>query len=157
MGLDNSHLLETMRITLTIEADVLKLVQLLSKFSETHKTSYTVKRQDSEFLVEIETDDFGEFVRRLNHLKECTFKVEKVQGGKLLNRLNVSPLKTNVDALVGKTTEARTSIEPIDGGVITLVGEDWFARPVADKTIKTGTKVKVVGVKGVSLIVEEVK
>jgi hypothetical protein len=146
-----------MRIILTIKADELKLAQLLSKFSTTYRITYTLRRQNGGFLMDVNTDDFGELVRRLNHLKGCTFKVKEMHGGGLLDKLNVKLTKTNIDALIGKTTVAKTDIDPIDGGVIKLVGELWFCRPIIDKRIKEGTKVKVVGVEGVSLIVEEVR
>jgi hypothetical protein len=146
-----------MRVILTIKADELKLAQLLSKFSEKYRITYTLTRQNGEFLMKVSTDDFGELVRRLNHLKGCTFKVKEIHGGGLLDKLNVNLTKTNVDALVGKTTIAKTDIDPIDGGVIKLIGELWFCRPVYDTVIKEGVKVRVVGVEGVSLIVEEVK
>ncbi len=147
----------TMRIVLTIKADELKLAQLLSKFSKKHRIMYTLTRQNGDFLMEVNTSNFGELVRRLNHLKGCTFKVKEMHGGGLLDKLNVSLTKTNVDALVGRTTIAKTDIDPIDGGVIKLVGELWFCRPAYDKVITEGAKVKVVGVEGVSLIMEEVK
>ncbi len=146
-----------MRIVLTIKADELKLAQLLSKFSKKLKIMYALTRQNGDFLMEVNTDNFGELVRRLNHLKGCTFKVKEMHGGGLLDKLNVNLTRTNIDALMGKTTIAKTDIDPIDGGVIKLVGELWFCRPVYDKVIKEGAKVKVVGVEGVSLIMEEVK
>lgn len=107
--------------------------------------------------MEVNTDNLGELVRRLNHLKGCSFKVEEMHGGGLLDKLNVNLTRTNVDALMGKTTIAKTDIDPIDGGVIKLVGELWFCRPAYDKVITEGAKVRVVGVEGVSLIMEEVK
>jgi membrane-bound serine protease (ClpP class) len=146
-----------MRITLTVNADELKLAQLLSKFSEQYRTVYTLKRRNGGFILHVNTEDFGELVRRLNHLKDCTFKVEEIHGGGLLGKLNVKTEKTNVDALVGKETAAKTDINPIDGGVIKLMGELWFCRPEHDKIIKEGTKIRVVRVEGVSLIVEEVE
>lgn len=146
-----------MRIILTIKADALKLAQLLSKFSKDYRITYTLTRQNGEFLMEINTDNFGELVRRLNHLKGCTFQIKEMHGGRLLDKLNVKLTKTNVDALIDKTTIAKTDIDPVDGGVIKLMGELWFCRPATDKTIKERAKVKVVGVEGVSLIVEEVK
>jgi hypothetical protein len=145
-----------MRIILTIKADELKLAQLLAKFSEQHRITYTLTRQSDGFLMEVNTDNFGELVRRLNHLKDCTFQIQEMHGGRLLDKLNVNLTKTNVDALVDKVTVAKTDITPIDGGVIKLVGELWFCRPEDDKVIKEGAKVRVVGVEGVSLIVEEV-
>ena len=146
-----------MRINLTIKADELKLAQLLSKFSRQHRITYTLTRQNGDFLMEVNTDNFGELVRRLNHLKGCTFKVKEIHGGGLLDKLNVNLTKTNIDALIGKITVAKTDIDPVDGGVIKLIGELWFCRPIYDKVITEGAKVRVVGVEGVSLIVEEVK
>jgi hypothetical protein len=145
-----------MRVTLTIQADELKLAQLLDKFSEQYRTTYTLKRKNGNFTLQISTDNFGELVRRLNHLKGCTFKVEEIHGGGLLEKLNVKPIKTNVDALVGKETVTKTDVDPVNGGVVKLMGELWFCRPEQDKVIKEGTKVRVVRVEGVSLIVEEV-
>jgi hypothetical protein len=145
-----------MRVVLTINADELKLAQLLTKFSENHRIIYTLKRQNGGFLMEVNTDDYGELVRRLNHLKDCTFKVIEMRGGGLLDRLNVRITRTNVDALIEKETVASTDIDPINGGLIRLVGELWFCRPIENKIIKEGSKVKVVGVEGVSLMVEEV-
>ena len=146
-----------MRIILTIKADELKLAQLLSKFSSKHRITYRLTRQNGGFLMDVNTDNFGELVRRLNHLKGCSFKVEEMHGGGLLDKLNVNLTRTNIDALIGKITVAKTDIDPIDGGVIKLIGELWFCRPVYDKIIKERAKVRVVGVEGVSLIVEEVK
>jgi hypothetical protein len=147
-----------MKVTLTVKADELKLAQLLSKFAEKYRMSYKLKRQSEGFLLEVElnSDDFGEFIRRLNHLKDTPFKVEEMRGGGLLDRFNVSLTRTNVDALVGKEALAKTDIDPIDGGVIRLGGEVWLSRPEDDKIIKEGSKVRVVRIEGVSLIVEEV-
>ena len=147
----------TMRIILTIKVDELKLAQLLQKFSDQYRITYTLKRQNGDFLMEVNTDDFSELQRRLNHLKDCTFKIQEMHGGRLLDKLNVHLTKTNVDALVGKTTIAKTDINPIDGGVVKLVGELWFCRTQEDENIIEGARVRVVGVEGVSLIVEEVK
>jgi hypothetical protein len=147
----------TMRVTLTVKADELKLAQLLSKFSEQYRTSYTLKRKNGSFTMHVQTDDFGELVRRLNHMKDCEFQVEEIHGGGLLDRLNVSPTRTNVDALVGKETVAKTDIDSMDGGVIKLGGELWLCRSEHDKVIKEGTRIRVVRAEGVSLIVEEVE
>ena len=146
-----------MRIILTIDADELKLAQLLDKFSEQYRTVYTLKRKNGEFILQVNTDNFGELVRRLNHLKDCTYKVEEIHGGGLLEKLNVRLAKTNIDALLDKETVAKTDINPVEGGVVKLMGELWFCRPEHDKVIKEGTKVRVVRVEGVSLIVEEVE
>jgi hypothetical protein len=147
----------TMRIILTVKADELKLAQTLEKFAEQYRTTYTIKRKNGDYTLQVNTDDLGELVRRLNHLKDSEFKIEEVHGGGLLEKLNVSPTRTNVDALVGRETVAKTDIDPVEGGVIKLVGELWLCRPVYDKVIKEGAKVRVVRIEGVSLIVEEVE
>ena len=147
-----------MKVTLTIEADELKMVQLLSKFAEKYRVSYSLNRQAKGYLlkVELNSEDFGEFIRRLNHLKDAAFKIDEIRGGGLLDKFNVSPTRTNVDALVGKEAIAKTDIDPLDGGIIKLRGEIWLARPEDDKVIKEGSKVRVMRIEGVSLIVEGV-
>ncbi len=148
-----------MRVALTVSADELKLAQLLAKFAEQHGATYSLKRRNGDYtlVINASADDFGELVRRFNHLKDCTYRVDEIQGGGLLDRLNVRPTKTNVDALVGKVTVAKTDIDPVDGGVIKLVGELWFCRPEHDNIIKEGARVRVVRAEGVSLMVEEVE
>ena len=146
-----------MRITLAIKADEFKLVQTLQKFAEQYKVSYTLTRQNGSFTLRLKTDDFSELVRRLNHIKGCTFKIVEMYHGGLSDLINVNLTKTNVDALIGKVTVAKTDIDPVEGGVVKLIGELWFCRPRHDRVIKEGSQVMVVGVEGVSLIVEEVK
>ena len=147
-----------MKVTLTLEADELKIVQLLAKLAEKYRVSYSLNRQAKGYLlkVELNSEDFGEFIRRMNHLKDATFKIDEVHGGGLLDKFNVSPTRTNVDALIDKETIAKTDIDPIDGGIIKLRGELWLARPDDDKVIKEGSKVRVIRIEGVSLIVEGV-
>ena len=147
-----------MKVTLTVEADELKLVQLLSKFAEKYRMSYKLNRQPKGFLLDVElnSDDFGELVRRLNHLKDATYKVEELRGGGLLDKFNVSLTRTNVDALISKEGVAKTDIDPLDGGVTKLMGELWLSRSEDSEIIKEGSKVRVIRVEGVSLIVEGV-
>jgi hypothetical protein len=147
-----------MKVTLTVEADELKLAQLLSKFAEKYRMVYKLNRQAKGYLLEVElnSDDFGEFIRRMNHLKDATFKIEEMRGGGALDRFNVSLTRTNVDALIDKEAIAKTDIDPIDGGIIKLGGELWLSRPADDAVIKKGSKVRVIKTEGVSLIVEGV-
>jgi len=147
-----------MKVTLTVEADELKLAQLLSKFAEKYRMSYKLNRQAKGYLlkVELNSDDFGEFIRRMNHLKDTTFKIEELRGGGLLDKFNVSLTRTNVDALMGKEAIAKTDIDPLDGGIIKLGGELWLSRSADDVVIKEGSKVRVIRTEGVSLIVEGV-
>ena len=145
-----------MKVTLTIEADELKLAQLLSKFAEKYRMVYKLNRQAKGYLLEVElnSDDFGEFIRRMNHLKDAAFKIDEMRGGGVLDRFNVSLTRTNVDALIGKETIAKTDIDPLDGGIIKLGGEIWLSRPADGVVIKEGSKVRVIRTEGVSLIVE---
>jgi hypothetical protein len=147
-----------MKVTLTVEAEELKLIQLLAKFAEKYRLSYKLNRKPKGFALEAElnSDDFGELIRRLNHLKDCTYKIEELRGGGLLDRFNVDLTRTNVDALIGKEGIAKTDIDPLDGGVTKLQGDIWLSRPDSDEVIKEGAKVKVIRVEGVSLIVEGV-
>ena len=149
---------QQMKVTLTVEADELKLAQLLSKFAEKYRMSYKLNRQTKGYLLEValNSDDFGEFIRRMNHLKDATFKLEEMRGGGLLDKFNVGLTRTNVDALIGREALAKTDINPIDGGIIKLGGELWLSRPADEVIIKQGSKVRVVRSEGVSLIVEGV-
>ena len=145
-----------MKVILTVKADELKLAQLLSKFAEKYRMTYKLNRKANWYQLEVElnSEDFGEFIRRLNHLKDATYNIEEMRGGGLLDRFNVSLLRTNVDALVDKEATAKTDLDPIDGGIVKLGTELWMAKPGDVKVIKEGSKVRVIRVEGVSLIVE---
>lgn len=147
-----------MKVILAVEADELKIVQLLSKFAEKYSLSYKLNRQPKGFRLDVElnSDDFGEFIRRVNHLKDATYKIEELRGGGLLDKFNVSLTRTNIDALIGKEAVAKTDIDPLDGGVVKLLGEIWLARSGDEKIVPDGSKVRVIKVEGVSLIVEGV-
>jgi hypothetical protein len=147
-----------MKVILTVQADELKLAQLLSKFSEKYRMSYKLRRQVKGFQLELElnSEDFGELVRRLNHLKDATFKIEELRGGGLLDKFNVTPTRTNVDALINKEGIAKTDINPIDGGVTKVMGELWLSRTEDEEVVKEGSRVRVIRLEGVSLIVEGV-
>ncbi len=148
----------TMMVTLTVEADDFKLTQVLDKFSRQYNVSYNLSRQNDHFILRLKTDDLGELIRRLNHIKGCTFKIQELSESRPFSSIiNVNLTKTNIDALIGKSTVAQTEITPVDGGLVKIIGELWFCRPKHDRVIKKDTSVKVVGVEGVSLIVEEVK
>jgi len=147
-----------MIVTLTIMADDFKLTQMLDKFASQYKVSYNLKRQNEHFTLRVKTDDLGELIRRLNHIKGCTYKIQELYDThRFSDLINVNLTKTNIDALVGRSTVAHTDIDPIDGGIVKVVGELWFCRSKQDRVIKKGSPVNIVGVEGVSLIVEEVK
>ena len=144
-------------VALTVNADEFKLYQLLDKFSQQYNTSYIMSRDENGFLLRIKTDDFGELVRRLNLIKGSKFQIMEIVGSPKIKRAKAELTKTNIDALLGKETQALTDITPLDGGLIKLIGEQWYARPAYDKVIPQGTMVEVLRVEGVSLIVESVE
>ncbi|MCL2287560.1 MAG: NfeD family protein [Candidatus Bathyarchaeota archaeon] len=149
-----------MKVILTVKVDELKLAQMLSKFGEKYpRMTYKLNRRPDDYLLEVDlnSEDLGEFIRRLNHLKDVTYNIEEMRGGGLLDKVNVSLLRTNSDALVGKEAFATTKIDTLDGGIVKLGGELWIAKPVDDCVVITeGTKVRVIRVEGVSLIVDGV-
>jgi hypothetical protein len=149
-----------MKVILNVKADELKLAQTLSKFSEKYtRMTYKLNRRPNGYLLEVDlnSEDLGELIRRINHIKDATYNIEEMRGGGLLDRVNVSLLRTNSDALVGRETIANTDIHPLDGGVVKLGGEIWAAKTVDDCNVITkGSKVRVVRVEGVSLVVEGV-
>jgi len=147
-----------LNVTLTAKADELKIVQLLSKFAEKYRITYKLNRQTSALLLEVDldSDDFGELIRRMNHLKDAEFKIEEIRGGGALDQLNVPLTRTNADSMIGKEAVAKTNIDPFDGGVTKLGGDLWLARPTEEAVIKQGSKVRVVRIEGVTLIVEGV-
>ena len=148
-----------MKVTFTMQSDELKLAQLLSKFAEKYRITYKLKRQSNGFQLEVElnSEDFGEFVRRLNHLKDAAYKIEELRGGGLLDKFNVTLTRTNADALIGKEGIAKTDINSLDGGVTKIMGEPWLSRTEDNTVVKEGSRVRVIRVEGVSLIVEGVE
>ncbi len=146
-----------MIITLTINADDFKLYQVLNKFSTQYETNYVLSRESDGFKLRIRTDSFGELTRRLNHIKDCSFHIQEIVKSNHLDAASLNLTRTNIDALIGKETIAQTDIFPVDGGQIKIIGEIWFSRPLYDRIIRKGTMVKVVKIKGVSLIVDKVE
>lgn len=141
-----------------MKADELKIAQLLSKFAEKYRMTYKLNRQADGYMLDVElnSEDFGELIRRLNHLKDAQFKIEEIRGGGMLDKFNVSLTRTNVDALIGKEGLAKTDIDPVDGGVVKVNGEIWLSRSADECLIKEGSKVRVIRIEGVTLIVEGV-
>ncbi|MCW4006990.1 MAG: NfeD family protein [Candidatus Bathyarchaeota archaeon] len=147
-----------MKAFFTVKADELKIAQLLSKFADKYRMSYKLNRRGTAFLLEVDlsSDDLGEFIRRMNHLKDAEFKMEEIRGGGFLDPLNVSLTRTNADVMIGKETFAKNDITPLDGGTVRVGGELWLARPADNEVIAQGSKVRVVRIEGVTLIVEGV-
>jgi len=74
-----------------------------------------------------------------------------------LDTASLNLTRTNIDALIGKETIAQTDISPVDGGQIKIIDEIWFSKPLYDRIIRKGTLVRVMKIKGVSLIVDKVE
>ena len=144
-------------IALRVEADEFKLYQVLDKFSQQRGASYSLVRCDDSFTLRVKTDDFGELIRRINLIKGSKYQIMEMVGSPSVRDAKANFTPTNVDALVGRETVAQSDIKPVEGGLIKLLGEQWFARPEADDVIPKGAAVKVLRVEGVSLIVEEVE
>lgn len=70
--------------------------------------------------------------------------------------LNTKTIKTNTEALVGKTARVIEDINNLKGqGQVVINGLEWTARSSDDTIVfKTGDAVTVVGIEGVKLIVE---
>ena len=142
-------------VALNVEADEFKLYQVLDKFSQQHSASYSLVRCDNGFTLRIKTDDFGELIRRLNLIKGSKYSIIEMVGNPHIRQAKANFTPTNVDSLIGRKTTAQSDIKPVEGGLVKILGEQWFARPVADDIIPKGAMVKVLRVEGVSLIVEE--
>ncbi len=64
------------------------------------------------------------------------------------------PLKTNVDALIGKTARVLEKIQNADNaGRVKIEGEDWKARSESGEVIEEGELVVVKKIEGVTVIV----
>jgi membrane protein implicated in regulation of membrane protease activity len=66
-------------------------------------------------------------------------------------------LKTNIDALIGKTGLVSERIDPnINKGRVIIGGEDWRGISIDENIIETGEKIKVVRVDGTKLYIKPV-
>lgn len=144
-------------VALRVEADEFKLYQVLDKFSQQHDTSYSLVRCEGGFTLRVKTDDFGELVRRINLIKGSKYQILEMVGSPHVRDAKANFTPTNVDSLIGRETLAQTDIKPVEGGLIKLFGEKWFARAEGDDLIPRGSAVRVLRVEGVSLIVEQVE
>ncbi|MBN2071406.1 MAG: NfeD family protein [Candidatus Krumholzibacteriota bacterium] len=69
-----------------------------------------------------------------------------------------SRLKTNVDALVGKTGMVVEKIDPVKGtGRVLVGGENWRGVSIDDTRIEKGTRITVKRVEGTKLLVNRDK
>ena len=68
-----------------------------------------------------------------------------------------SPVKTNVDALVGRVGVVTETLDPVTHqGRVKVGGEDWRGVPADDVAIEPGQRVEVLRVDGTKLIVTPV-
>lgn len=75
------------------------------------------------------------------------------------NKLKIGSVKTNYETVIGKTGKVTLTIDNINAlGQVKVEGQIWTARAaIEDFVIEAGKEVKVLDVKGVKLIVEELK
>lgn len=67
-----------------------------------------------------------------------------------------SGLRTNVDALLGKTGRVTERIDPAKpGGRVIVDGEDWRGASLDNLVLEPGTRVTVIQVDGTTLVVEK--
>jgi membrane protein implicated in regulation of membrane protease activity len=65
-------------------------------------------------------------------------------------------LRTNIEALVGRTGVVTEAIEPSTGrGRVLVEGEDWRGVSLDERALPAGTKVSVIQVDGTQLVVEK--
>ncbi len=65
------------------------------------------------------------------------------------------PVKTNRDALIGKTGKVTEEINPeTHTGRVAIDGDDWKARPANNEIIPTGSTVEVVEIDSIILFVK---
>lgn len=68
---------------------------------------------------------------------------------------STNKIKTNIEALVGRTGMVSERIDPVTSkGRVLLGGEDWKGVSVSDKVIDVGEKVIVVKVDGAKLVIQ---
>jgi membrane protein implicated in regulation of membrane protease activity len=71
-------------------------------------------------------------------------------------RLKGGEVRTNVDALIGKTGVVTEAIDPIAGrGRVLVDGEDWRGATIDDTKLLPGTRITVVQVEGTTLKVDK--
>ena len=66
--------------------------------------------------------------------------------------LNIKPILTNADALVGQSAVAIESVDSLSGAV-KVGGKVWSAR--CDQAVSVGESVRILSIEGVKLIVEK--
>ncbi|MBE6037954.1 MAG: NfeD family protein [Anaerofustis stercorihominis] len=78
---------------------------------------------------------------------------------KLERKINSKAIKTNSDALIGKTGFAQTDITEQNGGQVKINGQMWSAKlpEGSTETIPKNSKVIIGDIKGVKLIVSAYK
>ena len=74
----------------------------------------------------------------------------------LVDKLNKSRAKTNIDSLIGKKAKVTEEIDPLEEtGTAFLEGKLWSARSADGRKIEAETIAEVVAVEGVKLILKE--
>lgn len=74
----------------------------------------------------------------------------------LIKKLSTKEVKTNVNALVGKTVLVTEIIEEYKFGVVKVDGNYWTAKSLDGETIEVNERVQIMAVEGVKLIVKKI-
>ncbi len=70
-------------------------------------------------------------------------------------KMTVGDTKTNVDAIIGRSGVVKRGIGKNTSGIVRIGNEEWRARSEGNINIREGDMITVIGVTGVTLIVEK--
>jgi len=70
-------------------------------------------------------------------------------------KMTVGDTKTNVDAIIGRSGVVKRGIGKNTSGIVRIGNEEWRARSEGNIDIREGDMITVIGVAGVTLIVEK--
>ncbi|RLG27151.1 hypothetical protein DRN76_00320 [Methanosarcinales archaeon] len=70
-------------------------------------------------------------------------------------KMTVGDTKTNVDAIIGRSGVVKRGIGKNTSGIVRIGNEEWRARSGGNIDIREGDMITVIGVAGVTLIVEK--
>lgn len=70
-------------------------------------------------------------------------------------KMTVGDTRTNVDAIIGRSGVVKRGIGKNTSGIVRIGNEEWRARSEGNIDIREGDMITVIGVTGVTLIVEK--
>jgi membrane protein implicated in regulation of membrane protease activity len=72
-----------------------------------------------------------------------------------VKKLKLGKIKTNIDSIIGGTGVVLKTISEFSVGIVKVDGKEWSAKSVSEETIEEGKIIKVIEIRGVTLIVEK--